>query len=246
MAADCVASSYSVYSLDDVIYENFQTNVSDTLQVCCIFYEIFFFPYKLNSSFYLNIKFCIICLEKDRACCVWCWGSNFHSLRHNLRTQGAHCCYFPYPSIFSFHSPIMYLLQMIKSETRASLIKFLQLIVAHHPSRRLMPHLPVTWFRILLLCLTLTFCIRCRKGSADILVNFNDLCPADILSAGKYECTGTLSNFQICGKGVPRGYWVGNQYPFLLLQVCWCRIVFSMPRKKKKKFVYLIFCLMIS
>ncbi|KAM7484621.1 hypothetical protein LguiA_000630 [Lonicera macranthoides] len=71
--------------------------------------------------------------------------------------------------------------KMIKSETRAAFIKFLQLMVAHHPSR------------------------RCRKGSADILVNFDDLHPSDLSSANG---NGSLGNFQICGKGVPRGYWM--------------------------------------
>ncbi|KAG7973760.1 hypothetical protein I3843_06G013100 [Carya illinoinensis] len=77
--------------------------------------------------------------------------------------------------------------KMIKSETRASLIKFLQLLVAHHPSR------------------------RCRRGSADVLVNFDDLCPLDMWSPSKQgdnNGEGTLGNFQICGKGVPRGYWM--------------------------------------
>ncbi|KAK6242263.1 hypothetical protein SCA6_007652 [Theobroma cacao] len=79
--------------------------------------------------------------------------------------------------------------KMIKSETRASLIKYLQLLVAHHPSR------------------------RCRKGSAEVLVNFDDLCPPDMWSSDRHEVAtnnvkGVLSNFQICGKEVPRGYWV--------------------------------------
>ncbi|KAF5940338.1 hypothetical protein HYC85_021505 [Camellia sinensis] len=73
--------------------------------------------------------------------------------------------------------------KMIKSETRASLIKFLQLLVAHHPSR------------------------RCRKGSAEFLVNFDELYPLDILSANKQESInvtgkGALENFQICGKEI--------------------------------------------
>ncbi|XP_062170712.1 sulfhydryl oxidase 2 isoform X2 [Alnus glutinosa] len=77
--------------------------------------------------------------------------------------------------------------KMIKPETRASLIKFLQLLVAHHPSR------------------------RCRKGSAEVLVNFDDLCPSDMWLTGKQEDgngKGALRNFQICGKDVPRGYWM--------------------------------------
>ncbi|KAK2971064.1 hypothetical protein RJ640_022619 [Escallonia rubra] len=80
-------------------------------------------------------------------------------------------------------------MQMINSDTRASLIKFLQLMVAHHPSR------------------------RCRKGTADILVNFDDSYPSDILSANKKELAigsgkSGLQNFQICGKEIPRGYWM--------------------------------------
>ncbi|XP_057961429.1 sulfhydryl oxidase 2 isoform X2 [Malania oleifera] len=79
--------------------------------------------------------------------------------------------------------------KMIRSETRASLIRFLQILVAHHPSR------------------------RCRKGSAEILVNFDDLCPSDVLSANKQQSIiangkGALGNFQICGKELPRGYWM--------------------------------------
>ncbi|XP_006360419.1 sulfhydryl oxidase 2 isoform X1 [Solanum tuberosum] len=78
--------------------------------------------------------------------------------------------------------------RMIKSKTRASLIKFLQLLVAHHPSK------------------------RCRKGSADILVDFDNLCPSEILLAKNEadSCSkkGTLGNYQICGEEVPRGYWM--------------------------------------
>ncbi|VFQ66542.1 unnamed protein product [Cuscuta campestris] len=78
--------------------------------------------------------------------------------------------------------------KMIKSDTRASLINFLQLLAAHHPSR------------------------RCRRGSANILVNFDDLCPSDALSANEevVSCTkkGILGEYQICGKEAPRGYWM--------------------------------------
>ncbi|KAK6921650.1 Thioredoxin domain, partial [Dillenia turbinata] len=79
--------------------------------------------------------------------------------------------------------------KMIKSETRGSLIRFLQLLVAHHPSK------------------------RCRKGSADILMNFDDLFPSDILSTNKQDSENDngkalLNNFHICGTDVPRGYWI--------------------------------------
>ncbi|KAL7149443.1 hypothetical protein ABFS83_05G040800 [Erythranthe nasuta] len=72
--------------------------------------------------------------------------------------------------------------KMIKSENRASLIKFFQLLVVHHPSR------------------------RCRKGTAEILVDFDDF-------AAKKETAvvgeqGAFRNFKICGKDVPRGNWM--------------------------------------
>ncbi|KAJ7943048.1 Sulfhydryl oxidase [Quillaja saponaria] len=77
--------------------------------------------------------------------------------------------------------------KMIKPDTRASLIKFLQLLVVHHPSR------------------------RCRKGTAELLVSFDDLYPSKIWSFSNLEGDdgkGALMNFQICGKDVPRGYWM--------------------------------------
>lgn len=59
-------------------------------------------------------------------------------------------------------------------------------------------------------------CTRCRKGSAEVLVNFDDLCPLDMWSSDKHDVDtsnmiGVLRNFHICGKDVPRGYWVGTQ-----------------------------------
>ncbi|CAN4124919.1 unnamed protein product [Withania somnifera] len=79
--------------------------------------------------------------------------------------------------------------KMIKPATRASHIKFLQLLVAHHPSK------------------------RCRKGSADILVNVDDLCPSEKMLVNNEEaesCSkkGALGNYHICGKEVPQGYWM--------------------------------------
>ncbi|KAL8228967.1 hypothetical protein R6Q57_013867 [Mikania cordata] len=79
--------------------------------------------------------------------------------------------------------------KMIKPDTRVTLIKFMQLLVAHHPSR------------------------RCRRGSADILVKFDDLYPSNKWLADKQESeNGTkhspLGKFDICGKEVPRGYWM--------------------------------------
>ncbi|XP_058091599.1 sulfhydryl oxidase 2-like isoform X3 [Magnolia sinica] len=79
--------------------------------------------------------------------------------------------------------------KMIKSETRAPLIRFFQLLVAHHPSK------------------------RCRKGSAEILVNFNYLWPSDLWSAGRQDAVisherDALKSFRICGKEVPHGFWI--------------------------------------
>ncbi|CAH1454486.1 unnamed protein product [Lactuca virosa] len=76
--------------------------------------------------------------------------------------------------------------KMIKPDTRATLIKFMQLMTAHHLSK------------------------RCRRGSADILVNFDDLYPSNILSPFEKNNTqhGGLTKFEICGKEFPRGYWM--------------------------------------
>ncbi|KAI3467012.1 hypothetical protein Pfo_023675 [Paulownia fortunei] len=74
-------------------------------------------------------------------------------------------------------------LKMIKSETRASLVKFFQLLVVHHPSR------------------------RCRKGTSEILVDFDDFLANKKETASGGE-KGALRNYQICGKDVPRGYWM--------------------------------------
>ncbi|KAJ9548959.1 hypothetical protein OSB04_021502 [Centaurea solstitialis] len=79
--------------------------------------------------------------------------------------------------------------KMIKPDTRATLIKFMQLMVAHHPSR------------------------RCRIGSADILVSFDDLYPSNMWPASKQEYEndtrhGLQGKFDICGKDIPRGYWM--------------------------------------
>ncbi|KAK9052230.1 hypothetical protein SSX86_028858 [Deinandra increscens subsp. villosa] len=78
--------------------------------------------------------------------------------------------------------------KMINPDTRSTLIKFMQLMVSHHPSR------------------------RCRVRSADILANFDDLYTSTKLPASKYESEnstghGLLGKFGICGKEVPRGYW---------------------------------------
>ncbi|KAG7563186.1 Thioredoxin-like superfamily [Arabidopsis suecica] len=70
------------------------------------------------------------------------------------------------------------------SETGASFIRFIQLLAAHHLSR------------------------RCRRGAAEILVNYDDLCPSGNCSYEKSGGNDTLGNFPICGKDVPRGYYM--------------------------------------
>lgn len=79
--------------------------------------------------------------------------------------------------------------KMINSKTRAPLISFLQLLVAHHPSK------------------------RCRKGSAEILVNFDDVWPSNLLSAIAQDAVVSeekkaFHGYRICGKEVPHGYWI--------------------------------------
>ncbi|MCL7031043.1 hypothetical protein MKW94_016453, partial [Papaver nudicaule] len=76
--------------------------------------------------------------------------------------------------------------KVVNSKTRPSLKGFLQLLVAHHPSR------------------------RCRKGSADILVNFDEFWPSDLSSSNKQEAIVSRGKdaVQVCGKEVPRGYWI--------------------------------------
>jgi thiol oxidase len=72
---------------------------------------------------------------------------------------------------------------------------FLQLSTAHHDC----------------LCFWIIFS-RCRKGAGELLVSFDDLYPTDFWSSQKQEDDKSSSrNFQICGKEVPRGYWVGAQ-----------------------------------
>ncbi|WVY95640.1 hypothetical protein V8G54_027791 [Vigna mungo] len=88
--------------------------------------------------------------------------------------------------------------KMIKPETRASLIKFLQLLAAHHPSRR--QDKAFTDMRD-------PFFAQCRKGTAEFLVSFDDLYPTDFWSTKQEDDNSSIRNFKICGKDVPRGYW---------------------------------------
>ncbi|XP_020592949.1 sulfhydryl oxidase 1-like isoform X2 [Phalaenopsis equestris] len=76
----------------------------------------------------------------------------------------------------------------ITKETRAPLIKFFQLLIAHHPSK------------------------RCRRGTAEILVNFDEMWPLDYSispqNASRSYPRDVNKTFPICGKDVPRGYWI--------------------------------------
>ncbi|KAK8913713.1 Sulfhydryl oxidase 1 [Platanthera zijinensis] len=71
---------------------------------------------------------------------------------------------------------------------RAPLVKFFQLLVAHHPSK------------------------RCRKGTAEILINFDDLWPSglsiDLQNVSLSHGQDVTKHFPICGREVPRGYWI--------------------------------------
>ncbi|XP_047943593.1 sulfhydryl oxidase 2-like [Salvia hispanica] len=73
--------------------------------------------------------------------------------------------------------------KLIKSETRLSLVKFFQLLVVHHPSR------------------------RCRKGTAEILVDFDNIYVNKKETESGVE-KGEPKHYDICGKDVPRGYWM--------------------------------------
>lgn len=114
---------------------------------------------------------------------------------------------------------------MIKPDTRAPLIKFLQLLVAHHPSKRLDILFSYECKRCsasfyLLIC----YGIRCRKGSAEILINFDDLWPSNPFLASSEEVIrlqegDAAKNYWICGKEVPRGYWVVNLHYTLIKMI---------------------------
>ncbi|KAJ1263977.1 hypothetical protein BS78_09G227800 [Paspalum vaginatum] len=75
--------------------------------------------------------------------------------------------------------------KMIKPDTRDSLVRFLQTLVAHHPSK------------------------RCRRGSAELLINFDDHWHTNLsLSAPESSTLLKSAGENICGKGVPHGYWM--------------------------------------
>ncbi|EES19913.1 hypothetical protein BDA96_09G236700 [Sorghum bicolor] len=74
--------------------------------------------------------------------------------------------------------------KMIKPDTRDSLIRFLQILVAHHPSK------------------------RCRRGSAELLIDFDDHWHTNLSSLQDSSTLLKSAGEKICGNGVPRGYWI--------------------------------------
>lgn len=50
--------------------------------------------------------------------------------------------------------------------------------------------------------------VRCRKGAAEILVDFGDI-SVDKKESESGGAKGEVRHYDICGKDVPRGYWVG-------------------------------------
>jgi len=82
----------------------------------------------------------------------------------------------------------MLIFQIINKDTQAPLINFLQILVAHHPSK------------------------RCRRGSAELLMNFDELFPSTFHSVSSLKenarnNSDALKRFYICGKDIPRGNW---------------------------------------
>lgn len=54
---------------------------------------------------------------------------------------------------------------------------------------------------------------RCRMGSAEVLINFDDLYPSMTWLDNKLKSVtdgkeSVLQNIHICGNEIPRGYWV--------------------------------------
>ncbi|XP_057835846.2 sulfhydryl oxidase 1 isoform X1 [Cryptomeria japonica] len=77
----------------------------------------------------------------------------------------------------------------INSDARVSFIRFLQLVAVHHPSK------------------------RCRRGSMEILVNFDELWPSHPWSSDSKQGVqlrekDAFRNLHVCGKEIPRGYWI--------------------------------------
>ncbi len=103
------------------------------------------------------------------------------------------------------------LVQMLVSDNRGSFIQFLMLLVVHHPSERLVCFLTCnissSWCSQLLLLVQRLNVLcseesRCRKGSANLLVNLAELWPAGQVP------TAAFLDHPLCGSGLPRNFWV--------------------------------------
>ncbi len=101
--------------------------------------------------------------------------------------------------------------QMLVSDNRGSFIQFLMLLVVHHPSERLVCFLTYnissSWCSQLLLLVQRLNVLcseesRCRKGSANLLVNLAELWPAGQVP------TAAFLDHPLCGSGLPRNFWV--------------------------------------
>ncbi|KAH7298248.1 hypothetical protein KP509_25G033600 [Ceratopteris richardii] len=84
--------------------------------------------------------------------------------------------------------------KLLNKKTRSSFVQFLQLLVVHHPSR------------------------NCRKGTAGLLMNLEELWPSLSTQDIEEELSDdgviqepdlkAVENFPICGEHIPRGYWI--------------------------------------
>ena len=59
--------------------------------------------------------------------------------------------------------------------------------------------------------MVLDILVRCRKGTAEILVDFDNIYVNKKETESGVE-KGEPKHYDICGKDVPRGYWVGFVY----------------------------------
>lgn len=71
---------------------------------------------------------------------IWCWRNNCGCIWYHIFTQGIfnsswprQCTHWCKPSASYLH---MLIFQIINKDTQAPLINFLQILVAHHPSKR--------------------------------------------------------------------------------------------------------------
>ena len=135
---------YSSYGLDDEKFENehLMSNISDIQQVCFHHGPGYYVSIKsryLTSIFY----FCCALLSKIARAVydVEEATSTAFEIIFSHKVILSRLC----PPLIGFlpfilHSPFIFsnitVMQMIKAETRASFIKFLQILVAHHPSKR--------------------------------------------------------------------------------------------------------------